>query len=570
MKIQAIALLLSMMVSSAEASAPAPTLAATAVSDAAPSPLYRPMPVIHFTPPCYLRAAGWHDTAGALLHPVTKAWHVFVGPVWQHLTTTNLVDWTVAGIVTGMGGSGTLIYDSHRNITVGVTGAVTAFTAESQDLSEFKSAGQIFKTVDPLDPSIGCWDPVIWFDERDQKYYAMGACGHNTKGGYTGTGGYGLQQYFSSPDWAKGWQQLPAPFLEWHSEMVPRVGSWNRTHEFVTPDFFPLGSKSTVFLTTTYGGLMQTGLNTTVEDGKREYDYSNYLIGPRPLPGGAFVPDESKSGPFDWSPFKPVADADSKNLTFATSKGMEQFGCCPKTAGDSERRVLFGWINNGWDQGPGEPDRTPETYSNNTLSLPRDLSVTPSGHMRQRFVPELAKLRKSNTHVSKQLLKTGGVPKAQFVAGGSGLQLEVVATFSRDPMKPLGPGKFGLLVFAAANLSEYTAIAFDSAREHFLLDRSHSGLALDEDVRGGPWPEPAAGSVTVHAYVDHAVVEMIANATLLDSKTREYMSDESTAIAAWVAPTSPAHAGVALFSEVDGVALESLDVWQLAAPEHLV
>ena len=59
----------------------------------------------------------------------------------------------------------------------------------------------------------------------------------------------------------------------------------------------------------------------------------------------------SKSGPFDWSPFQPVADALSKHLTFATSKGMEQFGCCPKTAGNSSRRVLFGWINNGWDQG---------------------------------------------------------------------------------------------------------------------------------------------------------------------------------------------------------------------------
>ena len=54
------------------------------------------------------------------------------------------------------------------------------------------------------------------------------------------------------------------------------------------------------------------------------------------------------------------------------------------------------------------------------------------------------------------------------------------------------------------NLSEYTAIAFDNSREHFLLDRSHSGLASDEDVRGGPWPEPQSASVTVHAYVNGA------------------------------------------------------------------
>ena len=170
---------------------------------------------------------------------------------------------------------------------------------------------EIFKTHDPLDLTgrLGCWDPVIWFDERDQKYYAMGACGHNVgghPGGMTGIGGYGLQQLFRSDDWKTGWEQLPAPFLETHTETVPKVGTWNRTHEFVTPDFFPLPADSTAnkasdgagagagadlwaFLTTTYGGMMQTGLNKTAADGVREYDYSNYLIGPRPPPGAPFA-----------------------------------------------------------------------------------------------------------------------------------------------------------------------------------------------------------------------------------------------------------------------------------------
>jgi len=72
-------------------------------------------------------------------------------------------------------------------------------------------------------------------------------------------------------------------------------------------------------------------------------DYANYYVGNRPSPGGAFAPNLEMSAPFDWSPFQPVADTSSKNLTFATTKGMEQFGCCPKTAGNRERRVLFGW-----------------------------------------------------------------------------------------------------------------------------------------------------------------------------------------------------------------------------------
>lgn len=71
--------------------------------------------------------------------------------------------------------------------------------------------------------------------------------------------------------------------------------------------------------------------------------------------------------------------------------------------------------------------------------------------------------------------------------------------------------------------------------------------------------------VTVHAYVDHAVVEVIANATFTSASGD--VSDESTPIAAWVAPTSAASSGVALFSEVEGVTLVALDVWQLASPK---
>ena len=183
----------------------------------------------------------------------------------------------------------------------------------------------------------------------------MGACGHNNgAGGMTDGGGYGLQQMFMSPEIngaGANWSQLPTAFLEWRTETVPHVGTWPRTHEFVTPDFFPLPGIPAppgdywVFLTTSYGGLLQTRLNTTIATGLREYDYSNYLIGRRPAPGEPFTPDDGKSGPWDWSPFTPVLDQRSSNLTFATSKGMEQFGCCPKTAGNRTRRVLFGWIN---------------------------------------------------------------------------------------------------------------------------------------------------------------------------------------------------------------------------------
>ena len=186
-------------------------------------------------------------------------------------------------------------------------------------------------------------------------------------------------------------------------------------------------------------------------------------------------------------------------------------------------------------------------------------------------MPELQQLRAAHAHVAKQALPTGGVPAAKFIPAAAGLQLEIKAEFTAD-FGSLPAGKFGLLVLAAqapggggAAPKEYTAIAFDSKREQVLLDRSHSGRALDEDVRAGPWPEPGSRRVSLHAYVDHAVVELIANATSVGSGGK-YLSDSSTPIAAWVSPTSAASSGVALFSEVDGVTLSSLDVWQLTSP----
>lgn len=71
---------------------------------------------------------------------------------------------------------------------------------------------------------------------------------------------------------------------------------------------------------------------------------------------------------------------------------MSQFSCCPKTGGDLSRRVVFGGLTNGWDQGmncQGKKEqwkdqrcenRTLETIvTNNTLALPRDLSTAADG-----------------------------------------------------------------------------------------------------------------------------------------------------------------------------------------------
>ena len=257
-----------------------------------------PQPIIHYTPPPWRGQTTGGDIAGALLHPVTQAWHVMplshVG--WAHVTSTDLVSWRYAGNTTTGGGprfeSGGMIYDHKRNLTVAFANSPTD-AAETADvdlaLGSFQSPTTLFSSSDPLNKKkpMGCWDPVMWWDERDELYYSATACGHCDPGvekwqtghGIGCSGGEGLEIYWSSPVISgpgASWKLLNTTFLEIHEAAVPRVGSWRRPHEFVTPDFFPLpqapetggfharanATESWGFLTTSYGSMKYTGLPT--------------------------------------------------------------------------------------------------------------------------------------------------------------------------------------------------------------------------------------------------------------------------------------------------------------------
>jgi hypothetical protein len=352
-------------------------------------------------------------------------------------------------------------------------------------------------------------------------------------------------------------------------------GIVNQTQEFLSVDFFPLpsaavqlskrnASKQTEtheqygFLSTTYG--------QTESNHGRYHDFVSIFLGKRPQPRGSFAPDLSKTAALDWSPFTVVDDAVFPNLSLARAHGMSQFSCCPKTGGDLNRRVVFGGLTNGWNQGmscqgkkeawkddPGCEERTLATVTaNNTLALPRDLSTAADGTLRQAFVHELQSCRRRHTHLANVTLdrRTGNRSQPHFIAA-SGTQLEILARFRLA--EPLAVGKFGLVVLSSG-AEEYTAIAFDQARRHMLLDRSKSGppgLLGNNDVRAGPWLGSSV-DVLLHAYVDNQIVSFIAN--------------NETSISAWVDPTMASSRKVGLFAELSGddsVELVSLDVWQL-------
>ena len=315
-------------------------------------------PQIHFAPPCFSDAPP-HDIAAAMWQPANETFHVFPGcwqstpGGWQHIKSRDMVNWEIVGEPGRFGGSGGLVLDDE-GATVAYADSVDAWISNGTALDRFSPLGRLIEQP-------GGGDPVIWKDERDGRWYAITANGRG--GPAKNPAGCGVEEYWVSPKLhgdGAAWKPLRSPFLTIKNTVLPRVGTWVRQREFVTPDFFPVGTQASatawVFLTTEYG---ECGGKDTGEEAQlpgcgrpqginftRTFDYAAYYIGGRPEPGSPFVPDAAQ-GVWDWSPFTPAA-AGGEQLEFATSKGMEQFGCCPKTSGGpAGRRVLFGWINNG-------------------------------------------------------------------------------------------------------------------------------------------------------------------------------------------------------------------------------
>ena len=188
-------------------------------------------------------------------------------------------------------------------------------------------------------------------------------------------------------------------------------------------------------------------------------------------------------------------------------------------------------------------------------SLPRELALSPSGRLLQRWVPELQTMR-------------------AWAPEQYGLQLEVWARFivSRDSTtKALGgTPRFGFSVLGVPGTDEATYVGIDLDVGHVYIDgrKSNSCDAIpwqcaDRQLQrpspraGGLYPAgPLLGSthdIVIHCYVDAVFVS--------------YIFNNETAITTMVAPSSDkAIAPVQSFGEGGGVRMNSLNTWRLALP----
>ncbi len=172
----------------------------------------------------------------------------------------------------------------------------------------------------------------------------------------------------------------------------------------------------------------------------------------------------------------------------------------PQSVRDEQgRRLVIGWLQearpsevsvaNGWA---------------GALSLPREVTIGPSGSLFQAPVTEVASLRGDPVGVPAQSLEPGDVVR---LLSGDQLDLELAVRLERG-------ARIDLVLRATPDGEEHTVLHLlrppsGHAEIHVVLDRSRSSLqpGTDTTERSGVVAVDEDGIVAVRVLVDHSVIE---------------------------------------------------------------
>ncbi|MFH9242074.1 glycoside hydrolase family 32 protein [Streptomyces anulatus] len=221
--------------------------------------------------------------------------------------------------------------------------------------------------------------------------------------------------------------------------------------------------------------------------------------------------------------------------------GGRYFYAPQSTRDDRDRRIMFGWLQEGRDE-----DATAEAGWCGVMSLPRVVTLAADGGLAQAPVPELTRLRRES-------VRTGPFTVADGVHAGldavRGDQLDIEATLR------LAPGTAArVTVRASGDGSERTVVEVARARDGagtLRLHRESSSLdpTVDTEPRYGELPLTEDGEVDLRILVDHSALEIFAGGRALTAR---------------IYPTLPDALGVGI-EAVGEIAVERFDAWQMAA-----
>ncbi|MFC7202895.1 GH32 C-terminal domain-containing protein [Haloferax namakaokahaiae] len=219
------------------------------------------------------------------------------------------------------------------------------------------------------------------------------------------------------------------------------------------------------------------------------------------------------------------------------SEGLLDYGefyAPQSTVADDGRTLMWGWVkesrgvNEQWEAG-----------WSGMLSLPREVSVTAGGELRQRPARELADLR--GHHVASDSLELTPDRRRSLDLSGNAYEFEVEVSVEDE-------SAFELSVFESPTRLERTSIWYDG--DHVTVDREHS--SRHHGVEKEPRLLPVEGdSVTLRVFVDCSIIEVFA--------------DEERCLTTRAYPVRSDADGVSVSAAGESATVHSFDAWELDA-----
>ncbi|MBI3948772.1 MAG: glycoside hydrolase family 32 protein [Armatimonadetes bacterium] len=211
---------------------------------------------------------------------------------------------------------------------------------------------------------------------------------------------------------------------------------------------------------------------------------------------------------------------------------------------DRGRRILFGWISEGWSR-----DMEFIAGWSGAYTVPRVLTLGADGGLRLSPAEEVATLRQRHWSYSGRAVADG---ETQPIPEVRATRLEIEARLA------LAPGaEAGVRVRctpAGAGPQEATGIAYNAAEGCLCLDRRSSSVLHDVNVPKDAWKVPLAlpsgQDLHLRVLLDNSVVEVFANGVCC--------------LTGRVYPFLPGSDGVALFARGGMAVFHQLDIWEMA------
>jgi beta-fructofuranosidase len=209
----------------------------------------------------------------------------------------------------------------------------------------------------------------------------------------------------------------------------------------------------------------------------------------------------------------------------------------PQTMLDPEgRRLVWGWIQ----------ERRPENAVieagwAGVMSLPRQLSLL-NNTLHMDFVPELKVLRAKR----RQFKNVHIYANHPLYLGVESRQLELIAE-----LRPAHSGKSGFCICRSPDGREETRIYLDWEAHQLVVDLQDSSLdpSVDHGILRSDLNLKQGETVTLHCFLDHSVIETIANQT--------------ASITARIYPILPESREIWAFSSDVDMAICCFDIWEV-------